>query len=173
MRPKHTEVLSAFFDGEAVDTDALAASLQEPDAIEFLVEFARLRRAVHDDASRPTEEFCDGMRERLARGDRRRLLRYRVLKGSLAASLILAAAAGGFSARALFEKPRIAAGAATAGKTAVAPLTPGRELPAVPGTESAAAPSTKSPVQRPVRTNAPIPSPTLRIRFAEWRDTVL
>jgi hypothetical protein len=46
MSDTHTEILSAFCDGEAVDPDRLAAALADARAREALVDFARLRAAV-------------------------------------------------------------------------------------------------------------------------------
>jgi hypothetical protein len=43
MTEQHTEILSAFLDGEVVDPDALAAALSDPVARAALVDFARLR----------------------------------------------------------------------------------------------------------------------------------
>jgi negative regulator of sigma E activity len=168
MTPNHAELLSAFFDGEAVEADALAASLQESDAIEFLVEFARLRRAVYEDASRPTEEFCGAMRERLARGERHRESRRRLVQMSLAASVALAAALGGFTVRGVLERRQPGAGAhATQGRRA-----PDRS--SAPTAQPVSVPTVKTPDDgsRAGSKNG-IPSPTLRMRFAEWRDTVL
>jgi negative regulator of sigma E activity len=53
MTDAHTEVLSAFCDGEAVDPDALAAALADPAGREVLVDFARLRAAVVSTAPMP------------------------------------------------------------------------------------------------------------------------
>jgi hypothetical protein len=46
MSDTHTEILSAFCDGEAVDPDLFAAALADPRGREALVDFARLRAAV-------------------------------------------------------------------------------------------------------------------------------
>jgi hypothetical protein len=46
MTEQHTEILSAFLDGEAVDPDAFAAALSDPAARAALVEFARLRAEI-------------------------------------------------------------------------------------------------------------------------------
>ena len=157
MTPEHDETLSSFFDGEDVDPDQLAVSLQEADATETLIEFARLRRTVRQDAGRPSEEFCQAMRERLARAESGRTTRRRFMEMSLAASLALAAAVGGFGLRALLDKP----GAAPAAR---------------PGTSAGGAgPPSAGPVGAtpPARAGATVPSPSLRLRFTEWRDAVL
>lgn len=55
MTPEHEETLSAMFDGEAVDADALRAALAEPDAADVLLSFAALRLRVQgDEAPSPT-----------------------------------------------------------------------------------------------------------------------
>jgi hypothetical protein len=46
MTEIHTEVLSAFCDGEIVDPDLFAAALADPHGRAALVDFARLRAAV-------------------------------------------------------------------------------------------------------------------------------
>jgi hypothetical protein len=46
MTDVHTEVISAFCDGEIVDPDRLAAALADPRGREALIDFARLRAAV-------------------------------------------------------------------------------------------------------------------------------
>jgi negative regulator of sigma E activity len=169
MTPNHLEVLSAFFDGEAVDPDLLAASLQEPGAAGVLVEFARLRRAVHEDTSRPTEEFCESMRDTLGRGDARRGSHRRLVQMSLAASLALAAALGGFSVRSLLDRGQPTSGPVVT-QTRQAP---GRASP--PASETIVTPASKAPgrTELPKSSKQEVPSPNLRMRFAEWRDIVL
>ncbi len=52
--PDPFEILSALFDGEPVDPDAVAAALAQPGAAEFLVDLARLRRRLaREDAALP------------------------------------------------------------------------------------------------------------------------
>jgi len=46
MSDTHTEILSAFCDGEVVDPDVLAEALADSRAREALIDFARLRAAV-------------------------------------------------------------------------------------------------------------------------------
>jgi hypothetical protein len=46
MTDTHTEVLSAFYDGAAVDPNLLEAALEDPRARAALVDFARFRAAV-------------------------------------------------------------------------------------------------------------------------------
>ena len=169
MTPNHAEVLSAFFDGETVEADALATSLQEPDAIEYLLEFARLRRAVHEDASRPTEEFCQTMRERLARADRQRQSRRRLAQMSLAASLALAAALGGFTVRGVLEPRQLGP---RGGGLTQASRAPDRS--SGPSAEPVSSPIVNAPDESTrVRPKRAVPSPVLRLRFTEWHDVVL
>ena len=52
MNTIHTETLSAFVDGEAVDLTQLAAALADADARRALVDFVRLREAARSDATR-------------------------------------------------------------------------------------------------------------------------
>jgi hypothetical protein len=47
----HIETMSALWDGEPVDPDALAAALGDPAARAALVDFARMRAEVRTDAS--------------------------------------------------------------------------------------------------------------------------
>ncbi len=168
MKANDLEMLSAFFDGEAVDPDALADGLRDPSALEFLVECARLRRTVHADSSRPSAEFCESMRERLGQGDRRRASRRRLVQISLAASLALAAGLGGFGLRALFETrpPAIARPVEPVQAPAAAPQPLG---------EPVSAPVPAKPSRRDMRvpSRRTMPQPSLRMRFDEWRDVVL
>ena len=45
MNEMHSELMSAFVDGEPVDPDSLAAALQDDEARQVLVDFVRLREA--------------------------------------------------------------------------------------------------------------------------------
>lgn len=49
MNNHHSETLSAFCDGEAVDPRLLGEALEHPEARALLVEFARLREALRED----------------------------------------------------------------------------------------------------------------------------
>ena len=46
MANTHTEIVSAFCDGEAVDPDALERALADPDARRLMVDCARLRESL-------------------------------------------------------------------------------------------------------------------------------
>lgn len=165
MTPNHAEVLSAFFDGEPVDPQVLTTSLEEPDAVAFLLECARLRRAVQEDASRPTEEFCEHLRNLVASGDKHRRWRTRLVHLSLAASLVLAAAAGGFGIRGLLQRRQPSSNAEAQAA----------RVPAGPGSSRAQAVSV--PIAKPPSGGAPakpaVPPPVLRIRILDWHEKVL
>ena len=172
MNGNYEEVLSAFFDGEAVDPDRLAASLQEPDAINALVEFARLRRAVYADTSRPGEQLCESMRDTLASADRRHRVRRRLVQLSLAASLVLAAGLGGFGLNALLTRHQGPPSFAGAGHVASqAPAA--RSAPPVTAPVSAPAGSSTQGAKVPLASRPAVPSPDLRMRFPDWSDKVL
>jgi negative regulator of sigma E activity len=51
MNTRHTETLSAFVDGEAVDIAALSAALEDGEARRALVDFVRLRGAARSDGA--------------------------------------------------------------------------------------------------------------------------
>jgi len=68
----HTEVLSAFVDGEPVDPAQLAAALHDPDARAALIDFVRFR-----DAARADTEALPASLERLRQPTpQRRVLRW-------------------------------------------------------------------------------------------------
>jgi hypothetical protein len=48
MTTDHAELLSALMDREAVDPDALAQALEDPEARRSLVAFASVRQALHE-----------------------------------------------------------------------------------------------------------------------------
>ena len=50
MTTDHAELLSALMDREAVDPDALARALEDPEARRALVAFASVRQALHEPA---------------------------------------------------------------------------------------------------------------------------
>jgi hypothetical protein len=167
MTDAQSEILSAFFDGEPVDADRLAGALRDAGAIDFLVDSARLRRAVADDTSRPTEEFCEQMRATLADGESRWSTRRRVVGIAVAASLALASALGGYGVRSWLAG-RESSG--TSGPTqAQAPAHPGQAA----GTTVTPAPSGPGRTQTPAPARTDVPLPTLRMHFAEWHDAAL
>jgi hypothetical protein len=108
MNPETLEALSAFMDGEAVDPQALATALLAPGGRESLLAFARLRSALADDDSRPSDGFYRRMSPQLGRQQPRGRWASRVLR--IAASLVvLALAARGatdFLRRSSDEPPR-------------------------------------------------------------------
>ena len=83
------EILSAFVDGEPVDTAALAEALAGPGAREALLDFVLLRAAVRSDAARPSDLLAPRVRRVLV-GERR----WAPL--AAAAALVVAVAGGGW-----------------------------------------------------------------------------
>ena len=72
MTRHHFGALSAFFDGERVSAEELLAGFQQPGALEFLEQLARLRSWVQQDAAVPSASWHRAMRRTLARADARR-----------------------------------------------------------------------------------------------------
>ncbi len=165
MKDKYIETLSAFFDGEPVDADTLASALRDTEALDFLVESARLRREVQADTSRPSEEFCEAMRERLTGSESRRSRRRRILHLSLAASLVVAAAVGGYGLRGRLDRERPAAQPRVTESKHTPPMTPPSPSPA---------PAPANPRREAVTPSAKgVPPANLRMNFAEWHDEAL
>jgi hypothetical protein len=80
MNTIHTEVLSAFVDGEPVEPSLLAAALDDPDARAALVDFVRFR-----DVARADSEVLPAALERLPLPTRQG----RVLRWAAAAAVLL------------------------------------------------------------------------------------
>jgi hypothetical protein len=57
VNPNHLQILSRFFDGEAVDPALLAESLSQPEAATYLAECAALRAWIRGDERRPSPKF--------------------------------------------------------------------------------------------------------------------
>jgi len=178
MTPTHEEALSRFFDGEPVAPDLLTESLTQPGAMELLLDFARLRQMATTDSGMPDPEFVESMRRTLRTGPYRRLLGGRLAPLALAASLALAALAGGYGARLLVEpwlRVREPA-AARAGGPTVPPA-----LEAQPPAGAQAAPPATKPAQPPAAASATragptlaggdVPSPEVRLTVGGWRET--
>lgn len=92
MKPESEEVLSLLVDGEPVDPGALATALAEPDAAATLIEYARVHRAVLDDAAQPGDAFYRRMRAELGTA-RRRAIAWRTPLA--AAALVVLSVLGG------------------------------------------------------------------------------
>ena len=90
MTRPDTEILSALVDGESVDPDVLAAALDDASARAALVDFVRLRNAVHGDLS-PIPASLTVLRST----SRRRVLGW----PAVAAALLLTFLAGWFAPR--------------------------------------------------------------------------
>jgi len=88
MTEDHIETMSALWDGEAVDPDALAGALADPAARAALVDFARLRADVRSDAE-PFPASLSALRR-----ENSRWLNTRVPVGAVAALLLLMLFAG-------------------------------------------------------------------------------
>jgi hypothetical protein len=166
MDRNHAETLSAFFDGEPVDAECLADSLAQPGAATLLSEFAAMRAHEQRDRSRPSQEFFDRMASRLRPSRMKRLLGSRIAVTALAASLLLAAGAGGFAlavARAvpvtLPLPPAASPGRWTLDRAPATPASIQRTAP-TPGSSSARVPDPSGP-----------PLPARRVRLDRWQDT--
>jgi DNA-binding CsgD family transcriptional regulator len=70
MRVRDFKPLSALFDGERVCAQTVLDSLRLPGAMDFLVDIAILRLWVQQDDSRPSDNCCRLMREKLAQPDK-------------------------------------------------------------------------------------------------------
>ena len=85
--------LSAFLDGEPVESDELLAALSLPDARETLLELLRVKDAVSRDLQSPSNDFYTSMRARLRVPSpaplSRRLRRPLALVASAAAVLVV------------------------------------------------------------------------------------
>jgi negative regulator of sigma E activity len=91
------ELLSAFLDGEEIPPGELAQALAEPEAREYLRDFASMRNAVRADETRPSASFYESMEGVLSEPPARlRHSRVRsATRGSLlAAAVVLAAILG-------------------------------------------------------------------------------
>jgi hypothetical protein len=162
MNAEHQDVLSAFFDGESVDPSALIEALAEPDAASLLADFAALRAEAQRDLGRPSDRFYHGMSNKL-RGGRVRWLWKRVRLPALAASLLFAAAAGGFLLR-----PTLAPSAPM-----VLMLQHPIAMPSVPAVRTTITPydgdQRAAAGREGQRTLAGPPMPVLRLRFSQWQ----
>ena len=88
MTEIHTQILSAFCDGEIVDPDLLAAALADPRGREALVDFARLRAALGPAGALPAS-----LASLRAAGVRSRIQVWTVAVAAAAMVLLIVAAA--------------------------------------------------------------------------------
>jgi hypothetical protein len=180
MTANDAEVLSAFFDGAAVDPEQLAEALADPDAPQWLVTCARLRAEIQGDTSRPSPAFYERMRsvleprwiQRFFRAGRA-VVPWPVMVGMAPALLLAGLGVGvwlGAGASRPLPPPTPAPTIAeqTAPVTAAPPSTPGPSLPS----QLAVAPPSREALTPPApRTGPPQPKHVLRFaRPGEWHE---
>jgi hypothetical protein len=170
MNANHLQILSKFFDGEAVDPALLAESLAQPDAATYLAECAALRAWVREDESRPSERFYEAMHRVLRTGGVRKTLWRRLVPPALAAGILLAGVALGYEYRSRSE-PRPTP--TTLVQTGPSPTTPGIDRSAAP--QSVTAPPTPTASMPPAREGrsprgVSLPVPVAQLRFGSWRE---
>jgi hypothetical protein len=91
------ELLSAFLDGEEIPPGELARALAEPEAREYLRDFASMRNAVQTDETRPSVSFYERMEGVLSEnppGLRHSRIRAATRASLVAAAIVLAAILG-------------------------------------------------------------------------------
>lgn len=168
METKHAEVLSAFFDGERVDAQLLAESLAQPGSSALLAEFAVMRAHVEQDRCRPTPGFLEGTADQVRHLRARRSWRGRFVKLALAASLLVAGGAAGFTLGSVVERQR----SRQATHAVSRPLTTAAQVKTVvpPPSTPPAAPVVKPSKKRSLYHTGGPPVASLRLRFSQWRD---
>ena len=87
MKASQVEVLSAMFDGEAVDPELLEEALADPAAVRTLMQFAEWRWDMRQDSRRPSQRFYDAV-EPLLNPPRPSFWRRSAVPATIAASLI-------------------------------------------------------------------------------------
>ena len=95
MKAAQIDALSDMFDGEPVHPDLLRDALADPSATATLLDFARWRWDMRQDARRPTVHLYDAMEAVLRPPRRRRWTRF-VLPASMTATLLVALAVFGW-----------------------------------------------------------------------------
>ena len=98
MTEIHSQVLSAFCDGEIIDPDLLAAALADPQGRNALIDFARLRAAVAPVGALPASL------SELRKGPARPRAARWAMVAAAAAMVLLIVAAASLLPRALFTK---------------------------------------------------------------------
>jgi negative regulator of sigma E activity len=168
MDTAHLETLSAFFDGERVDPERLAESLDQPGAADLLAEFAAMRAQASEDPCRPSPDFLERASGQLRHAALQRWWWERVTRGGLAACLALAVGVFGYVLGTINTGGR-GPGVAPSPPPVVAsrPV----EAPAVsPEPRPPATAVAKAPVRSGQAVGGP-PVPSLRLRLGEWHDT--
>jgi hypothetical protein len=168
------ELISAALDGEHVDLERLNTALADPGGRDALASFVLLRAAVAADDSRPAAEFYESMAPALRPPTARRLLRGPRMPVTVAASILVFAAAGSFwlgsQSGGLNHPARTASGLAagnsepTAGPPGARPGASSREVGRSPDDQPRRLP--------PVAVQAEPPVPVRVVRFDEsnWRE---
>ena len=105
MNASQMQVLSRFFDGEAVDPALLAESLADPEAATYLAQCAALRAWVRDDDARPSDGFYERMNRALKSADWHRAFWTRLARPAVAAGLLLVGGAVGYEYRSRVRSP--------------------------------------------------------------------
>jgi len=168
METRHAEALSAFFDGERVDAKLLAESLAQPGSSALLAEFAVMRAHVEQDACRPTPGFLEGTAEQVRHLRARRSWRGRFVKLAVAASLLVAVGAAGFTLGSVAERER----SRQATHVVSRPLSTAAQVKTIvpPPSTPLPAPVVKPSKRRSLQQTGGPPVASLRLRFGQWRD---
>jgi hypothetical protein len=175
MNEHQLHALSRFFDGEPVEPLLLLESLADPDAANYLTQWATLRAALREDDSRPSDRFYATIASVLKPSRVRWAFWGRWIGPAVAASAVIVAGITGFDAGRQFQKQRPhAAGANHAVEGAAQTRTPGAdgETRRVTPPAPAAVPLGKPPGPRQtIRRSGDWPVADTRLRFDSWRET--
>jgi hypothetical protein len=172
MEERHLHALTRFFDGEPVEPSLLLESLSNPDASDYLQQWASLRAWVRQDESRPSPRFYSTMADLLKRPAHRWWIWSRMGTG-VAASLIVAAALGGLVVGK--HMGRTPAGQTPAAQSTARAATSGG-IPVSAAAEETGASSHEpfhSAIQPKVAVGAEWPPSNPRLRFDTWREVRL
>jgi len=148
MNACHVDALSAMFDGEQVDPTLLREALDEPDAPQWLVDFAAWRAEFRQDTSQPSAAFYQAMDKVLRPSRWRRFIdRSRVTLLTATAAAVVCVIVG-FLGRAWMEQP----------------LAPPVIRPPAQATAIVAPPTRPAPEAAAVM-------PSRRMRFPNWHES--
>lgn len=170
MDSKYANALSAFFDGEVVDSELLAESLAQPGALALLSEFAAIRSQIEGDDSRPRPEIYDMIPSKLRLMRSRRRWALCLWKFALASGLSVVIASVSFEVGSILQQRRSAP--------------PEHQVRGIAArVDQSQAPPRAEPCT-PLLTTAPIaiaakppsggpPAAVLRLHFDDWRQSNL